>query len=150
MLKLNDDCLMIILEYLNLQSVLNLSKCNKYLNWISRTRKKCLINSDVDKLCDIIRIHKDVYIEIGFYNFKTKTDIIRERLDSMRVLTYNGFPINRLINKCIDKYYKCVILNSNYYSNYLIIVLISKETYVSKGVNDGWDIDDYSRNFVYI
>jgi hypothetical protein len=150
MLKLNYDCLIGIIKYLNLQSVLNLSKCNKYLNYITRKRKRYLINCDVDKIYDDIKVYKDVYIEIGFYDFKIKTDIIKKRIDSMRVITYNNFNLNRLINKCDDTYYKCVILNNNYYRNYLTIILISKETYINKGVKDTWTMTDYNSNFLYI
>ena len=150
MLKLNYDCLIEIIKYLDLQGVLNLSKCNKYLNLITWKHKEYLINCDVDKLYDKIKVYKDVYIEIGFYDFKIKTDIIKKRVDGMRVITYNSFNMNRLMSKCEKDYYKCVVLNSNYYSNYLTIILINKETYNNKGVKDTWTITDYNNNFLHI
>jgi hypothetical protein len=150
MLKLNYDCLIEIIKYLDLQGVLNLSKCNKYLNLITWKHKEYLINCDVDKLYDKIKVYKDVYIEIGFYDFKIKTDIIKKRVDGMRVITYNSFNMNRLMSKCEKDYYKCVVLNSNYYSNYLTIILINKDTYNNKGVKDTWTITDYNNNFLHI
>jgi hypothetical protein len=150
MLKLNYDCLIEIIKYLDLQGVLNLSKCNKYLNLITWKHKEYLINCDVDKLYDKIKVYKDVYIEIGFYDFKVKTDIIKKRVDGMRVITYNSFNMNRLMSKCEKDYYKCVVLNSNYYSNYLTIILINKDTYNNKGVKDTWTITDYNNNFLHI
>jgi len=150
MLKLNYDCLIEIIKYLDLQGVLNLSKCNKYLNLITWKHKEYLINCDVDKLYDKIKVYKDVYIEIGFYDFKIKTDIIKKRVDGMRVITYNSFNMNRLMSKCEKDYYKCVVLNSNYYSNYLTIILINKDTYNNKGVKDTWTITDYNKNFLHI
>jgi len=150
MLKLNYDCLIEIIKYLDLQGVLNLSKCNKYLNLITWKYKEYLINCDVDKLYDKIKVYKDVYIEIGFYDFKIKTDIIKKRVDGMRVITYNSFNMNRLMSKCEKDYYKCVVLNSNYYSNYLTIILINKDTYNNKGVKDTWTITDYNNNFLHI
>ena len=89
-------------------------------------------------------------LEIGFYDFKIKTDIIKKRVDGMRVITYNSFNMNRLMSKCEKDYYKCVVLNSNYYSNYLTIILINKETYNNKGVKDTWTITDYNNNFLHI
>lgn len=150
MLKLNYDCLIEIIKYLDLQGVLNLSKCNKYLNLITGKHKGYLINCDVDKLYDKIKVYKDVYIEIGFYDFKIKTDIIKRRVDGMRIITYNSFNMNRLMSKCEKDYYKCVVLNSNYYSNYLTIILINKDTYNNKGVKDTWTITDYNNNFLHI
>ena len=141
---LNYDCWLNIVEYLNIHSLKKLSKCNKFLYNVAKNKLDKYTMEDVINVYKKIKVYKNVCLEIGFYNIKTRSDIIRNMNNKMRVATFELFNIKKLIEMCRDDYYKIVYYRSeDKMINYYKIFFICEKTYDTCNINNDWNYEMY-------
>ena len=133
---LNYDCWLNIVEYLNIRSLKKLNKCNKFLYSITKDKIDKYVMEDIKNVYNKVKGHKNLCLDIGCYDIKKRSDIIKDKNNKMRIVTFDLFNIKKLMEMCADDYYKIVYYKNKDRMNYYKIYLISESTYKESGGGD--------------
>ena len=145
---LNYDCIYHISDYLDVIDLMNLSFTQKRLFEILKIKRRILLKNESDDILNIIKkVERGIIVvEIGKYAHLSKTRVIKNIDNHIRIMTHNYLDIKMLINICKQFFYECKYLKCIYYNNYHGLVCMNKECSILLNKKNETDYFQYIRH----
>ena len=131
---LNYDCIIQLSDYMNVVSLVRLSLTNKFFFNILNNKANKLLKNETFNLYSSLneKLYKHVYkddlfvIEIGKYSHISKTKVIKNNENHVRIMTHEYFDLKSLKNLCDDIFYFCKYINCKKYNNYYGLICANR------------------------